>query len=174
MIFVSAVGLCVRGHRHGPPCVMRPAALLHWAGPVVVGHSRPLPRCPPHVAHVGANSTSRPCSGPALLLASRPPAHARHSLTAAHILVCPLCTHRPTASAPGSQSGGDPSVDSFLSPSATMAAGPRGSVVAWWSHLGPIRLVHRFCRPVPCHPSPPRLTLHATELQFGVCSAPGH
>jgi hypothetical protein len=156
---------------------MRLAALPRWAGPVhlglaMVGRIWSLPRCPPHIAHVGVNSMSRPCPGPASLLASQSPALACHSLIAAHVLVCPLCARRPTTLALGSQLESDPSTDSF--PPTTMAVGSCYFVVAWWSHLGPIRLARRFTGQCPSHPSPPRLASHATELQFGVCSAPGH
>jgi hypothetical protein len=165
MILVSAVGLYVRGHRHGPPCVVRLAALLRWAGPIVVGRSRPLPCCPPHVVHVRANSTSRPCSGPALLLANRPPARARHSLTTVHILVCPFYVRCPTVSAPGSQSEGDPSMDSFLNPSATMAA---VCVVLLW-HRGAtsaqfvLHTTLQASAPPPV-PTSPRITRHRAPI----------
>jgi hypothetical protein len=135
-------------------------SILAWLWLATAGRCPVLPGCPPHVARVGVNSISRLCSGPAPLLASRPPTHARHSLTAAHVLVCPLCVRCLTASAPGSQLGGDLSADSFLPPSATMAAGPRGSVVAWWSHLGPIRLARRFAGQCPA--TYPHLASHRT------------
>jgi hypothetical protein len=174
---ISAVGLCVRGHRRGPPCASawtccRSSRVRSaWLGR---GQPQPVagPCCPavPPTSRAATRplprfATSRPYPAPSAAVGLPTTARARHfRIARAHLDVTPVRVS-PRPRRPHSALRGDPRVDL---PYLLYHHGRRTRTVfpAWWSRLGPLRLAHRFAVKPASQPTPPHLEPCPTELQF--------